>query len=98
MKNDFFGEVDCTTLTQEIKDKALLLLMLMVEKCSSEMKMCGSSNTSYQRAFIGKNDFSSPVQDFCALKYVHAIISKEERHKANVDLSGFSIQTKTEVD
>ena len=47
IKNECFGEIDYGSLTQEMKDKALLLFMLMVMNRSDEIKSRGVSNGSY---------------------------------------------------
>ena len=38
VKNDCFGEIDCKSLTQEMKDKELPLLMLMLMKSNGDIK------------------------------------------------------------
>ena len=46
-KNDCFGKIEYSTITQEIKDKALPVLMFMVIKRNGELKSTGCTNSSY---------------------------------------------------
>lgn len=47
-KNECFSEIKCSSLTQVIKDRALLLLMFMVIK-KSEIKTYGAVAGNRQR-------------------------------------------------
>ena len=94
--NECFGELDYSTLTQEMKDKALPILMFMVLKRNGVLKTRGVADGSVQRLFTNKDDESSPTPDFYAFKYICAIIAKEARDVATVDLPGFFLQTEQE--
>ena len=93
VKNNCFGEVDYKSLSQEKKDKALPILMFMVKKRNGDIKTRGCANGSVQRIYTDKNSVSSPTPDFYAFKYVCAVIAKEGRDIATVDLPGFFLQT-----
>ena len=45
-----------------------------------------------------KSEVSSPIPDFCAFKYICAVIAKESRDIATIDLPGFFLQTEMERD
>lgn len=94
VKNDCFGEVDFKSLTQEMKDKALPILMFMVMKRNGDLKTRGCVNGSVQKLYMNKEDVSSPTPDFYAFKYICAVIAREGRDVASVDLPGFFLQTK----
>ena len=51
-----FGETDDPTITQEMKDRALPLLMLMVLKRNGDLKTWGVVNGSRQHLCADKND------------------------------------------
>ena len=53
-KNSCFGELDYDSLSQEVKDKALPILILMVLKRSGEIKSRGVANGSCERARTDK--------------------------------------------
>ena len=72
-----------------IKDKALPLLIFMVLKRNGDLKSRGCANGSFQRIYTKKSKVSSPTSDFCAFKYIYAVIAKESRDVATVDLPGF---------
>ena len=59
VKNKCFREIDYSTLTQEMKDKGLLLLMFIVMKRNGEIKTQGYANGSYQRVYTNKKDWFS---------------------------------------
>jgi len=88
-KNNCFGEVNYKSLLQEQKDKALPILMFMVKKRNGDIKTRGCANGSVQRIYTDRNSVSSPTPDFYAFKYVCAVIAKEGRDVARVDLPGF---------
>ena len=96
--NECFGEIDCTSITQEMKDKALPILMFMVMKRNGEIKSRGVANGSFQRVYTDKADCSSPTPDFYAFKYIVAVIAKEGRDCGTVDLPGFFLQTDQDKD
>jgi hypothetical protein len=91
--NDCFGETDYDKLSQEAKDKALPILMFMVLKRNGSLKTRGCANGSVQRLYTNKEDVSSPTPDFYAFKFVCAVIAREARDVATVDLPGFFLQT-----
>jgi hypothetical protein len=91
--NDCFGETQYEKLTQEAKDKALPILMFMVLKRNGLLKTRGCANGSVQRLYTNKEDVSSPTPDFYAFKFVCAVIAREGRDVASVDLPGFFLQT-----
>ena len=95
--NECFGELDYSSLTQEMKDnKALPILMFMVLKRNGLLKTRGVADGSVQRLYTNKEDVSSPTPDFYAFKYICAMIAKEGRDVATVDLPGFFLQTEQE--
>ena len=94
--NECFGEIDYETLTQTQKDKALPILMFMIMKRNGDIKSRAVANGSLQRVYTNKDDCSSPTPDYYAFKYVIAVIAKEGRDCATVDLPGFFLQTEQE--
>jgi hypothetical protein len=96
--NDCFGETKYEELSQEMKDKALPILMFMVLKRNGLLKTRGVADGSVQRLYTSKDDVSSPTPDFYAFKYICAVIAKEARDVASVDLPGFFLQTEQEGD
>ena len=91
--NDCFGETEYEKLSQEAKDKALPILMFMVLKRNGSLKTRGCANGSVQRLYTNKEDVSSPTPDFYAFKFICAVIAREGRDAASVDLPGFFLQT-----
>jgi hypothetical protein len=91
--NGCFGETEYEKLSQEAKDKALPILMFMVLKRNGLLKTRGCANGSVQRLYTNKEDVSSPTPDFYAFKFVCAVIAREGRDAASVDLPGFFLQT-----
>ena len=91
--NDCFGETVYEKLSQDAKDKALPILMFMVLKRNGSLKTRGCANGSVQRLYTNKEDVSSPTPDFYAFKFVCAVIAREGRDVATVDLPGFFLQT-----
>ena len=49
IKNNCFGELKCDSISEDVKRKALPLLMFMVLKRNGEIKSRGVSNGSLQR-------------------------------------------------
>ena len=92
VKNNYFGETNYNKLTQEMKDKALPILMFMILKQNGELKTRGVANGSYQYIYTNKDDCTSPTPDFYSFKYVCTVIAKEGRDVATVDLPGFFLQ------
>ena len=88
-ENDCFGETDYSKLSQEAKDKALPILMFMILKRNGLLKTRGCANGSVQRLYTSKEEVSSPTPDFYAFKFVCAVIAREGRDVATVDLPGF---------
>ena len=68
----------------------------MVMKRSDDLKTRGCTNRSYQRAHYGKYENSSPTPDFCAFKFICAIIEREVRDASTVCLPGFFLQKERE--
>ena len=91
--NDCFGETEYEKLSQDAKDKALPILMFMVMKRNGSLKTRGCANGSVQRLYTNKEDVSSPTPDFYAFKFICAVIAREGRDAATVDLPGFFLQT-----
>lgn len=91
--NDCFGEIDYDKISQNDKDKALPILMFMVLKRNGLLKTRGCANGSVQRLYTNKADVSSPTPDFYAFKFIAAVIAREGRDVATVDLPGFFLQT-----
>ena len=79
-----------------MKDRALPILMFMIMKRNGMLKSRGVANGSLQRLYTNKDDCSSPTPDFYAFKYIIAVIAKEGRDCATVDLPGFFLQTEQE--
>ena len=96
VKNSCFGEIDYDSLTEEMKDKALPLLLFMVMKRSGDLKTRGVTAGNRQRACTDKNECSSPTLDFFVFKCLCALFAKEGRDTATVDLPGFFLQTLNE--
>ena len=48
VKNECFGEAYCNTFTQEMNNKSLSLLILILEKCSGKINLYVHANGSYQ--------------------------------------------------
>lgn len=98
VKNECFGVLEYEKLTQEMEDKALPILMFMIIKRNGLLKTRGVADGSVQRLYTNKDDVSSPTPDFYSFKYICAIIAKECRDVATVDLPGFSLQTEQDGD
>ena len=94
--NECFGETDYDKLTQTQKDRALPILMFMIMKRNGKVKTRGVARGDLQRVYTNKDDCSSPTPDFYAFKYIIALIAKEGRDCATVDLPGFFLQTEQE--
>ena len=94
-KNSCFGEIEYETLTQEMKDKALPLLMFMIMKRLGDLKTRGVTGNR-QRLYIDKSKCLSPTPDFYSLKYLCAVFAKEGQDVATVDLPRFFLQTENE--
>ena len=97
-RNEYFGEVKHESLSQEMKDRALPLLMFMVMKMTGELKSRGCARGDVQKLCADKNETSSPTPDFYYLKHVCGMISKESRDVATVDLPSFFLQTEQKND
>ena len=72
-----------------MKDKSLLLLMLIVTKSSGVTKKRGCTNGSYQHVYSDEYENYSPTPDFHAFKCICAIVSREGRDTATAFLTGF---------
>ena len=68
----------------------------MILKRNGDLKSRGVANGSLQRLYTNKDDCSSPTPDLCAFKYIIAVIAKEGRDCATVDLPGFFLQTEAD--
>ena len=79
-----------------MKDQALPILKFMIMKRDGDIKTRGVANGSFQRVYTDKDTCSSPTPDFYAFKYMIAMIAREGRDCATVDLPGFFLQTKSE--
>ena len=97
-KNDCFGEIDCKLLTQEMKDKVLPLLVIMVMKRDSGIKSRGVANGSLQIFHTNKSECTLLTPYFYSLKCVCAVSVKEERYIADVDLPEFFLQAEADTD
>ena len=93
MKNPCFGEIKFDDATQEMKDRALLLSMLMGLKRNGYLKTRGVANGSKKCLCADKIECSFPTLDFCAFKHAHGVMAKETRGFATVDLPGLFLQT-----
>ena len=93
VKNKCFGEISYEGLVQQMKDKALPLLVFMVMKRNGDLKLSGCANGSYQRVYSDKHENSSPAPDFHAFKCICAVVGKEGKDAATVDLPGLFLQT-----
>jgi hypothetical protein len=91
--NDCFDETEYEKLSQDAEDKALPILMFMVLKRNGSLKTRGCANGSVQRLYTNKEDVLSPTPDFYAFKFICAVIAREGRDAASVDLPGFFLQT-----
>ena len=60
---------------------------------NGSLKTRGCANGSVQRLYTNEEDVSSPTPDFYAFKFVCAVIAREQRDVASVDLPGFFLQT-----
>ena len=92
LKKNCFGEIDYDSMIQEMKDKVLLLLMLMMMTHIGELKKRGVGNGSLRHIHSQKYDNSSLTPDFHSFKCVCARIAKELRGVATVDLPGLFFQ------
>ena len=97
-KNNYFGEILSKSITQEMKDKALLILMFMVMKRNSKIKSREWTYRSYQRVYMDKIECSLSTLDFNSLKYSYTVVAKKERDIATIDLLGFFLQTEVNED
>ena len=97
-KNDCFGEIEYESIQSHRKDKALPVLVFMITKRNVSLKTRGCANGSSQKLYTKKNEVSSPTSDFYAFKYRCAVIAKEKRDAATVDLPGYFLQTDQDQD
>lgn len=94
-QNECFNEVTYEDLMQEMKDRALPILMFMIMKGNGDLKSRGVADGRVQHLYTDKNDCSLPIPDFYAFKYVVAMMVKKGRDIATIDLPGcFFLQTK----
>ena len=96
IKNNCLGEVEHESLSREMIDKALPMLMFMVLKRSGKIKSRGAVNGSYERLHTDKTECTSPTPEFYSLKHVCETAAKEDRDVSTIDLPGFFLQTESE--
>lgn len=75
-KKDDFGEVDHDKLYQEMKYKALLLLMLMIIKRNGQIKPRGFANGSCKRVCTEKHERTSPAPELFSVKHACGVAAK----------------------
>lgn len=92
-QNECFDKITYNKLTQEMKDHALLFLMFMIIKRNGDLKSRGVADGHVQCLYTDKNGCSLPTLEFYAFKYIVAVIAKEGRDLAMIDLPGFFLQT-----
>ena len=71
--------------------------MFIVIKRNGLIKTRRVANGRYQKLHT-ESDFSLPIHDFYAVKYVCEVVPKEERDTAIVDLPRFFLQTGADND
>ena len=64
------------------------MLMFIIMKRNGLIKSRGVVNGKVKKLH-SNDEFSSPMPDFYAVKYACAVVGKEERDVATVDLPGF---------
>ena len=69
-KNECFGEVKYENLIQDMKYKALPLLMFILKKRNVMLKTRDVASGGYQIICTDKNDCAPPTPDFHAVKQV----------------------------
>ena len=89
IKNDCFSELDYSSMADEMKKKALPLLMFMMMKRNDTLKSREVANRSFQWVYINKIEVSLPTLDFYSLKYAYAVAAKEGRDTGIVHLPEF---------
>ena len=62
--HEYFGDIECESLTQEMKDQVLPLLMLTVMKRSCDLKTRGCIQVSLQRSHTNESECSYLTTDF----------------------------------
>ena len=75
MKNECFEETGHENLTQEMKDRFLPLLILMVMKREGDIKSIEVANGSFQRLHAEKSYCSSSTPDLYSFKHACAMIA-----------------------
>ena len=68
-KNPCFGGIEFDSLTQEMKDKALPLLLFIVMKRSGDLKTRGVVAGNRQRMHTDKNECLSPTPALIEFKF-----------------------------
>ena len=91
IKNSCFGEIEYSSITQKMRDKALLLLIFRGIKRNRELKSRGYANRSFYKVYINKEDVLLLMPDFYAFKYICATISKEKIDLVTMNLLDFFI-------
>jgi hypothetical protein len=82
-----------SNLTEDEKAAALEYLMFLSEKRDGRIKARGCADGRKQRAYIAKEDASSPTVSLEALLLTTVIDAKENRYVATVDVPGAFTQT-----
>ena len=77
VNNNCLGEFLYESLTKEMKQRVIPLLMFVMLKINGDLKSRGASNGSFQRVRTDKVDCTSPMPGFYALKHVAEVAEKE---------------------
>ena len=97
-KNNYFKIVNYRTLTEEMKKRAILILMLIVAKRNRIIKSRSVAHSRYQHIYMSREKCSSRTPDFYAFKFIYEVIAKEERDIGSADLPEFFLQRDTDDD
>ena len=90
--------VDPSTLSAEEKKRAVRSFMFLKEKRDGEKKSRAVANGSVQRAYINKEDASSPTPNVDSIFITAAIDAYERRHVAQFDIPGAFLHTDSDED
>ena len=90
--NECLGEISVESLTQQMKNCTLPILMFMIMKRNGDLKNRGVADGCVHCLYTNKDDCSSPTPDFYAFKYMVAVIANKVRDYASIDLPGFFLQ------
>ena len=89
IKNDCFDELEYSSMIDEMKKRALPLLIFIAIKGNSTLKWRGVANESFQQVCTDKTKVLLRTPDFYSLKYSCVVAAKEGRDIGIVDLPGF---------